>query len=206
VEEMKRLFDLPLEYTNVGGLAALYDTLIADTYLGRPLPTKLTDKDLDKLYFIQRYLFSLVNEGEPARVFNAPFVNSMIANMQLAVQGKLGAKKLSILSAHDSNVVPLLVYFNLTSADCLKRQWKNETVHENCAIPIPFASNLLFELHQNDQTPSNYFVKVRYNGDYYKLCGKNSTECAFEEFAQKAKAHLMDFDKECAKPKQATKI
>lgn len=99
--------------------------MVADNYLGRPLPSKLTDYDYEKLYFIQRYLFSLVFEEEPARIFNAPFVNSLIANMQNVIKGNLGVKKLSVLSAHDANVVPLLVYFNLTSSSCLKKQWKN---------------------------------------------------------------------------------
>ncbi len=45
--------------------------------------------------------------------------------MEKVIKGNLDNKKLSVLSAHDSNVVPLLVYFNLTSAECLKRQWKN---------------------------------------------------------------------------------
>jgi hypothetical protein len=83
-------------------------------------------------------------------------------------------KKMSLYSAHDSNVLPLLVFYNLTSSECLKRLYKNETVKGNCAVPIPFASNLLFELHQNDQT-SEYFVKMRFNGIYYNLCDKNST-------------------------------
>ena len=64
--------------------------------------------------------------------------------MQNVVKGNLGVKKLAVLSAHDANVVPLLVYYNLTSSECLKKQWRNETVQGNCAMPIPFASNLFF--------------------------------------------------------------
>ena len=71
----------------------------------------------------------------------------------------------------------MLVYYNLTSSDCLKKHYHNHTVTGNCAIPIPFASNLIFELHQSDTNTSDYFVKVRFNGIYYNLCGKNSTEC-----------------------------
>lgn len=115
--------------------------------------------------------------------------------MENLIKGNLATKKLSAYSAHDSNVVPLLVFFNLTSSECLKKQYKNETVNGNCAVPVPFASSIFFELHQNDQNKLNYFVKVRYNGQYYNLCGKNSTECEFFEFAQKSRAYLMDFAK-----------
>lgn len=95
--------------------------------------------------------------------------------MENVVKGKLGVKRLSVYSAHDSNVVPLLVYFNLTSSECLKKQFKNRTVNGNCAVPVPFASNIFFELHKNEQNPSDYYVKIRYNGQYYNLCGKSST-------------------------------
>jgi hypothetical protein len=55
----------------------------------------------------------------------------------------------------------------------MKREFKNETVKGNCAIPIPFASNLLFELHKDDKS-EKLFVKVRYNGEYFNLCEKES--------------------------------
>lgn len=141
---MRILFNLTLQESNVAGLAELYDTLVADNYLGRPLPSQLTDDDYEKLSFIQRYLFTLVYEEEPARIFNAPFVNNMISNMENVIKGNYGVKKLSAYSAHDSNVVPLLVYFNLTSSECLKKQWKNETFQGNCAVPVPFASSIFF--------------------------------------------------------------
>jgi hypothetical protein len=68
----------------------------------------------------------------------------MLNNMLKATQGKLAVKKLSLYSAHDTNVLPLMVFFNLTSSDCLKKQYKNQTVTGNCAVPIPFASNIYF--------------------------------------------------------------
>lgn len=145
--------------------------------------------------FIHRYMFSIIFEGEPASIFNAPFVNAMLQNMGNIIKGKLGVKKLSIYSGHDTNVVPLMVFFNLTSSDCLKKQFMNQTVTGNCAVPVPFASNIFFELHQDDNNASEYFVKVRYNGIYYNLCGKNSTECPFAQFAGRSKANLLDFDK-----------
>jgi hypothetical protein len=89
-------------------------------------------------------LFTLVYEEHPARIFNAPFVNHLISNMQNVINGKLGVKKISVYGGHDSNVVPLLTYFNLTSSECLKRQFKNHTITGNCAIPVPFASSIFF--------------------------------------------------------------
>ena len=68
----------------------------------------------------------------------------MLNNMELKIKDQLGIKKLSAYSVHDDNVVPLMLFLNLTSTECIKKQFKNETVKGNCAIPIPFASSLLF--------------------------------------------------------------
>jgi hypothetical protein len=95
--------------------------------------------------------------------------------MELKVINNLGVKKFSSVSAHDNNVLALLTYYNITSADCLRKQYKNQTYTGNCADPIPFASDLIFELHQSDTDESQFFVKARYNGVYYKLFGKNTT-------------------------------
>lgn len=124
-------------------------------------------------------MFSIVYEDEPSRIFNAPYVNTMLINMENVIKNNFGVKKLSIYSGHDINVVPLMVFYNLTSSQCLEKLWMNQTVVGNCAIPIPFASNIFFELHQDDKNGSNYFVKVRYNGLYFNLCGKNSTQCPY---------------------------
>jgi hypothetical protein len=59
---MRILFNLTLKESNLAGLAELYDTLVADNYLGRPLPTNLTNDDYERLSFIQRYLFTIVYE------------------------------------------------------------------------------------------------------------------------------------------------
>lgn len=92
-------------------------------------------------------------------------------------KGEKEVKRYSIYSGHDTNVVPLLAFFNLTSHECITKKWRNESFTGNCADAPPFASSLIFELHQNDDNPSEHFVKLRYNGEYYKLCGTNSTTC-----------------------------
>ena len=64
--------------------------------------------------------------------------------MQQKIAGKLDNKKYSSYSVHDLNVIPLLTYYNLTSSDCLKKMYKNQTLTTQCAEPIPFASSLMF--------------------------------------------------------------
>lgn len=53
-------------------------------------------------------------------------------------------KKLTIYSGHDTNVAPMLTFLNLTTADCVMKKFRNQTVVGNCAEPVPFASNIQF--------------------------------------------------------------
>jgi hypothetical protein len=117
------------------------------------------------------------------------------------IAGKNDNKKLAVYSGHDTNVAPMLTFLNLTTAECVRRKYRNETVSGNCAEPVPFASSIQFELHHRDSSEgelaSNHFVKVRYNGDYYRLCESNAFECDFQEFSARVKHQLVDFNKEC---------
>ena len=124
-------------------------------------------------------MLSSLYAGEVAKAINGPYLLVLLENMQLKISNKLGPKKYTSIAIHDLNMIPLLTFYNLTSGECLRKQFKNQTVTENCVDPIPFASNLIFELHQNDSAPSSYIVKVRYNGVYYKIFGKNTTEIDF---------------------------
>lgn len=196
------MFKLPVAQANIIGLIELYDVVICDLNLGRKMPSSFTEHDLKHLEFIQNYYFALLNEKEYDKVIATPILKQMMLNMENVISGKLH-KKMTLLSAHDTNVAPMLTFLNLTTPNCLKKKFHNETVTQNCAKPVPFASSLLLELHQRDNSaegstdPASYYVKVRYNGDYYKLCQTEKKECDFAEFASRVRHHLVDFDKEC---------
>ena len=111
---------------------------------------------------------------------------AIVDKMTMVIEGKYGQKKITVFSGHDSDVVPILTFFNLTTADCVQRRFRNESITGNCADPVPFASSIQFELHQQDSTlglkdssssASGYYVKIKYNGDYYQVCGTTSFQC-----------------------------
>ena len=66
----------------------------------------------------------------------------------------------------------MLAALNLTSYQCIYELFAyNKTSALNCINSFPqFASNIFIELYLNDTTKNTYYVKVRYNGDYYYLC------------------------------------
>jgi hypothetical protein len=129
-------------------------------------------------------------------------MKELIGNMRKVIEGTY-SKKLTVLSAHDTNVAPTLAFLNLSSADCVQRKYRNETV-SNCGEPVPFASSIQFELVLKAEVetpkPSDYVVKIKYNGDYYKLCGSNSIECEFTAFEARVRSQLVaDYDKVCGR-------
>lgn len=46
-------------------------------------------------------------------------------------------------------------HLNLTSAECIMKQWKNQSYEGNCGEIVPFGSNLIFELHSNENEGDN---------------------------------------------------
>lgn len=45
--------------------------------------------------------------------------------MDNIVNNSTGRIKYSLYGGHDTNVMPILMFFNLTSPECLSRKWKN---------------------------------------------------------------------------------
>ena len=117
----------------------------------------------------------------------------------------LGLKKLSIYSRHDSDIVPLLSFLNISSHECIRKQFKNETVNNNCGSPPDFAANLIIELHDTaseyEGSEPNFSIKLRYNGEYMKVCGSSTEKiCPYEDFKSRVVSQFVDYEKIC-KPK-----
>ena len=69
-----------------------------------------------------------------SKIYATSVVSGILANMDNVVKkGKDEVKKFSIYSGHDINVVPVMMFFNLTNPSCIEKSWKNETVEGNCA-------------------------------------------------------------------------
>lgn len=83
--------------------------------------------------------------------------------------------KWTFLSCHDTDIFAMQLGMNLTSFSCIEEQYrKGNTSAMNCETGANFfASNMIFELHSEDGKA--FTVKVKSNGKYVKLCGKNST-------------------------------
>ena len=99
--------------------------------------------------------------------------------------------KWTFISAHDTDIMALHLALNLSSCLCVQELYrKGETSALNCETGgNNFASNLIFELHSDDAVFFN--VKVRSNGKYMKLCGKDSETCDYFTFKNSVKKYIV---------------
>lgn len=75
--------------------------------------------------YVQSYMFVLLYAGELAKVHSTPLAAAIIDKMEKVIAGKYDAKKLTVYSGHDTNVAPMMTFLNLTSADCVRRKYRN---------------------------------------------------------------------------------
>ena len=128
-------------------MANLYDTVRSDLSLGRKLPSDFSSDDMKQLKFMSNYYNSLLNSGSYADIFSALILNQVEAKMRDIIHSK-SQRKWSMFFMKEMNMMPLVTKLNLTSSDCLNKQWKNQTVDSiNCVDPPGFSANLLMELH-----------------------------------------------------------
>ncbi len=91
------------------------------------------------------------------------------------------------MSVHDTDISSLLTDLNLTSSDCIEQLYRKGTTNAlNCQSNVGFASNLIIELHSDDGV--GYYVRVRSDGKYMYLCGKQQSKCDYGEWRNRIKS------------------
>lgn len=90
-------------------------------------------------------------------------------------------KKFILYAGHDSNIVPLLSTFKLTSVDCIRQELSSYSKIEEkeyCKFYPEFLANFLLELHHEG---TQYYIVARYNGKVFNLCN-NRERCPLFDF------------------------
>lgn len=60
-------------------------------------------------------MFILLYQGKYDKVMSTPIASNILTNMEKVIAGKLDDKKITLISGHDTNVAPMLSFFNLSS-------------------------------------------------------------------------------------------
>jgi hypothetical protein len=144
---MKVLFNLTNTQATLPVMSDLYETLLADRYLGRPLPAEYNDNDEQNLKYMFEYYNTLIQDGNFARVLATPSLRMLRKKLENVVSNKT-TNKMTFITCHSSNLWPMLTLFNLTSTECITQKRNGEPVTAiNCVIPPYYAANFIVELY-----------------------------------------------------------
>ena len=161
-------------------VSRLFDTIVCDKYLNRPLPDAFTDAN----YLNLRHLHYVSNQirygADFGNAVNTPKFRKIFSSFDRAVSRTNGLFKMNIFSCHDTDLIPLQAQLNISSFNCIEEMYRfNKTTELNCEPGPEFASSLIIELHRNG-TYLN--VKIKADGKYVNLCQARATSCPYDEF------------------------
>lgn len=166
---MRNLFGIkPVYELNLLSMTLLYDTLVADQFLGRAFPAGFDQMDLDNLRHLTHWLMIIVYSGQFSAALSTPLFMKIFQDFDYKLSHPNSTKKWTMLSGHDTNVAPTLTFLNLTNFQCIEDKYEKKDLSKylNCEDGPDFASNILVELYSATQP----YVKVKYNGKYMNLC------------------------------------
>lgn len=177
----------------------LYDTYENFRYSNQTFPSTFTPELKRNLTFIHNIMIYLVYFGseEQRRFLNTPIIDEILKYFDRKIN-KTDEIKFVYYSGHDRTISMILSGLNYSSVNCSYNKYMGivNKISEVCLEFPHYASNILIELHENDE--NNFNVKIRYDGNYIPMCGTNLTFCKYETFAKKLKEYrVSDFEKYC---------
>lgn len=190
--------------------AQIYDVFQNNIWAGNEIPS-LSKETWDALEFIynQDLYFVLFGSEEQKRLVSTPFFEEIVNTFddRLEADKKNSTSfKWKMFSAHDTTVGMISTGLNITSYECIDKLLAKKSSgidvlkDDECFLYPEYASNIIIELHDES---GNNVVKVRYNGKYVKICGKEERSCPYEEFKQRLNSFkIPNFKEQCLGEKQ----
>lgn len=101
-------------------LSSLFDTLAVDKFLGRSLPTGLTEEDYQNLQHLHNWFNNVKYSGIVSKVINSRKYSKILNEFDNRIKNLTGYPlKWTFLSAHDTDVLPAQVDLNFSSFNCI---------------------------------------------------------------------------------------
>lgn len=132
----------------------------------------------DILERTRQVLYSLYEEKYYEKIYKLTASSSILEVARLLKKKASGKplvddpylEKLAVFSGSDNLLTSLLWVVGNLDAACYTRHLNSSTSLDKCPKMPNFASNVIFELVSSTDS---YFVKVRYNGNYLRVCPLN---------------------------------
>ena len=176
-----------LTVRNFKDLFFVGDTAIANMVEGIELPGNVDPVTQEQYYkdlkFAYEWYTTQTIEGTPNQVelFALNLLDFISGNINATINGT-SSLNFIFLSGHDTTVLALLSAFNITTADCLLDNYRNDKnglpiETPNCIYP-QFAANLIFEFYNTEEP----YVLFYYNGTQVPFCGNSNNNCTYKQF------------------------
>lgn len=134
-----------------------------------------------------------------SRAVSTPKLSKILSVFDTRISSPNTLRKATILSAHDTDVFPMLAAMNFSSHTCIEELYRfGKTTAINCQPGPEYASNIIWELHKEQGT---YLVRVKSNGKYMGLCETSATQCAYDEWKGRVQRVIIDVTELCPPPK-----
>lgn len=186
---------------NFTKMAALYNTLNADKYLGKSLPPTFKEEDFANLEHLASWYSHFTRSFNLSRAYSTHTLSKILQNFDNRIKSpEGGGLKWSTLSLDAGDLVALQNNLNISSALCIEEVYrKGSTQALNCQLLSGFASSMVFELHSDNA--KDFYVRVRDNGKYMNLCSAKQTSCPYSEWKTRAQSILVSNAQAiCGKP------
>ncbi len=112
----------------------LFDTLYVDRYLGKPLPSTLTEADFSNLKHLNSWYYTFIMSNNLSRLVNTYKLSKIINEFENRIQSLRNyATKMTVISCHDTDISALYTGFNISSSQCIEDLYrKSKTDALNC--------------------------------------------------------------------------
>lgn len=202
-EELSKILNIDKSSINLGVVSNINDVFMNDLFSNRALPnmSKSLYENITYIYNVNLFYSYYGNELQ-RRLISTPFIRELLSNFNDKINNKT-EKKLIMYSGHDTTLGYLYTALNISNYECLNELWRtNKTNYLNCAKYPRFASNLIIELHEEE---NNHFVKIRIDGNYVYVCDKLEKDCDWEEFSSRLENfQVKNYEQACQLKKETT--
>jgi hypothetical protein len=139
-------FGLDANSMNFTKVAALFDTINVDRYLGKSLPSGFTKDDLSNLEHLFNWYTRFTRSFNLSKALNSRKLSKTLEIFDNRVKSPSGVSlKWTTLSVDSLDIAALQNDLNISSAQCIEEVYrKGSTQALNCQQGQIFASSLIF--------------------------------------------------------------